>query len=234
MSGTTPAATVALTLLTILASPLAAQETQISFTTTEGTWVSLDVAPDGGSLVFELLGDVYSLPVEGGRARPLLTGRAFQSQPRFSPAGRLLAYVSDESGSDNVWIAATDGSMPRRLTDKVGATMLSPAWSVDGSAIYVTVIASQEFSSFAEIWRFNVESGAGERVVENENGPSQPLVSAPAPGPYGAAPHPNGSDLYYTSLTPRPYGSRNGASSRVPASPHLWLVPANPRQVRTG
>lgn len=215
MSGTTPAATVALTLLTILASPLAAQETQISFTTTEGTWVSLDVAPDGGSLVFELLGDVYSLPVEGGRARPLLTGRAFQSQPRFSPAGRLLAYVSDESGSDNVWIAATDGSMPRRLTDKVGATMLSPAWSVDGSAIYVTVIASQDFSSFAEIWRFNVESGAGERVVENENGPSQPLVSAPAPGPYGAAPHPNGSDLYYTSLTPRPYGSRNGASSRV-------------------
>ncbi|HIF06634.1 MAG TPA: hypothetical protein EYQ64_06680 [Gemmatimonadetes bacterium] len=92
----TLAATVALTLLTILASPLAAQETQISFTTTEGTWVSLDVAPDGGSLVFELLGDVYVLPVEGGRARPVLTGSAFQSQPRFSPDGRLLAYVSKE------------------------------------------------------------------------------------------------------------------------------------------
>ena len=215
----TLAATVALTLLTILASPLAspmaAQETQISFTTTEGTWVSLDVAPDGGSLVFELLGDVYVLPVEGGRARPVLTGSAFQSQPRFSPDGRLLAYVSDESGSDNVWIAAPDGSMPRRLTDGAGSTMLSPAWSVDGSAIYVTVITSAGFSSYAEIWRFDVASGAGERLVENENGPSQPLVSAPAPGPYGAAPHPNGSDLYYTSLTPRPYGSRNGATSRV-------------------
>jgi len=101
----TLAATVALTLLTILASPLAAQETQISFTTTEGTWVSLDVAPDGGSLVFELLGDVYVLPVEGGRARPVLTGSAFQSQPRFSPDGRLLAYVSR---------APTTSGSPRR------------------------------------------------------------------------------------------------------------------------
>jgi hypothetical protein len=103
MSGTTPAATVALTLLTILASPLAAQETQISFTTTEGTWVSLDVAPDGGSLVFELLGDVYSLPVEGGRARPLLTGRAFQSQPRFSPAGAVSRAIE---GGGGLWSIA--------------------------------------------------------------------------------------------------------------------------------
>jgi hypothetical protein len=105
MPRTTLAATVALFLPTILASPLAAQASQISFTTTEGTWVSLDVAPDGRSLVFELLGDVYVLPVDGGRARPVLTGSAFQSQPRFSPDGRLLAYVSDESGTDNVWIA---------------------------------------------------------------------------------------------------------------------------------
>ncbi len=165
--------------------------------------------------MFELLGDVYALPLEGGSARAVLTGRAFQSQPRFSPDGRLLAYVSDESGSDNVWTAAADGSMPRQVTDRAGSTMLSPAWSADGSAIYVTVITSAGFSSSAEIWRFDVESGVGELVVENENGPSQPLVSAPAPGPYGAAPHPNGSDLYYTSLTPRPYGSRNGASSHV-------------------
>ena len=63
------------------------------------------MAPDGKSLVFDLLGDVYALPLDGGRARPVLTGRAFQSQPRLSPNGRLITYVSDESGTDNIWIA---------------------------------------------------------------------------------------------------------------------------------
>ena len=211
----TRAATIALTLLIILTSPLASQETQISFTTTEGTWVSLDVAPDGKSLVFDLLGEVYALPLDGGRARPVLTGRAFESQPRFSPNGRFIAYVSDESGTDNIWIAAADGSMPRQVTNRAASTMLSPDWSADGSEIYVTVISSKGFSTFAEIWRFDIDSGAGEVVIQNKNGPSQPLVSAPAPGPYGAALHPNGFDLYYTSVTPRPYGSRKAATSQV-------------------
>ena len=204
-----------LTILIIFTAPLASQETQISFTTTEGTWVSLDVAPDGKSLVFDLLGDVYALPLDGGRARPILTGRAFQSQPRLSPNGRLITYVSDKSGTDNIWIAKADGSMPRQVTNRAASTMLSPAWSADGSEIYVTVISLKGFSSFAEIWRFDIDSGDGALVIENKNGPSQPLVSAPAPGPYGAALHPNGFDLYYTSVTPRPYGSRKGATSQV-------------------
>ena len=211
----TLAATVALKLLIILATPLVSQEDRVSFKTTEGTWVSLDVNPDGKSLVFELLGEVYTLPLEGGLARPVLTGRAFQSQPRLSPNGLLIAYVSDESGTDNIWISRADGSMPRQVTDREASTMLSPAWSADGSSIYVTVISSAGFSSFAEIWGFDIKSGTGVLVAENKNGLSQPLVSAPAPGSYGPAPHPNGSDLYYTSLTPRPYGSRKGAKSEV-------------------
>ena len=88
----------------------------VAFTTREGTWLSLDVTRDGRTLLVELLGDLYTLPVEGGRATPLLTGRAFQSQPRVSPDGRQLVYVSDESGSDNLWVAALDGSGARQVT----------------------------------------------------------------------------------------------------------------------
>ena len=92
MSPRKSATTTALLLLScLLASfvrPAAAEPgSEIEFTTTEGTWISLDVASDSQSLVFELLGDVYSVTTEGGEAKPVLTGRAFQSQPRFSPDG---------------------------------------------------------------------------------------------------------------------------------------------------
>ena len=190
-----------------------AQTREVAFSTDEGTWLSLDVSPSGDGLVFELLGDIYALSVAGGAARPVLTGTAFQSQPRYSPDGAWLAYVSDESGADNLWIARSDGSDARRVSDRTGATLISPEWSLDGEALLVTVVTGA-FQRVAELWAFDVGDGSETRLVENANGPSAPLVSSPAPGPYGASVAPDGS-IYYTSVTPRPYGSRNGASSAV-------------------
>lgn len=187
---------------------------RVVFTTTEGTWVSLDVTRDGRALVFELLGDIYRVPVEGGQARPLLTGRAFQSQPRLSPDGTQLAFISDASGSDNIWIAGADGRDARPVTRLPRSGMLSPAWSSDGRAILVTV-TEPHVTRTAELWRFDVATGEGVRLVANANGPAQPLVSSPPPGPYGAWPAPDGASLWFTSVTPRPYGSRNGATSML-------------------
>lgn len=204
----------------VAAGPLDAsiQETAaldtVRFTTTEGTWVSLDVSPDGETLVFELLGDLYSLPVDGGRARPLLVGRAFQSQPRYSPDGSRLTFVSDESGSDNVWVSSADGTGARPVTALPRSGMLSPVWSADGRAVFVTVYDAYGART-AEIWRFDVDTGDGTRLVENANGPPPPLVSAPAPGPYGPWPSADGSEIWFTSVTPRPYGSRSGATSAI-------------------
>lgn len=189
------------------------QTREVAFSTDEGTWLSLDISPDGDRLVFELLGDVYGLPVTGGKATPVLTGTAFQSQPRYSPDGAWLAYVSDESGADNLWVARADGSDARQLSDRTGSTFISPEWSADGETLFVT-IATGAFQRVAELWAFDVADGSGTRLVENDNGPSAPLVSSPAPGPYGASVALDGS-IYYTSVTPRPYGSRSGASSAV-------------------
>src|SRR5205809_835040 len=63
-------------------------ERTIAFTTTVGHWMSLDVSPDGQTLVFDLLGDLYTLPVGGGKATPLTQGMAFDAQPRFSLDGK--------------------------------------------------------------------------------------------------------------------------------------------------
>jgi len=190
-----------------------AQTREIAFSVDEGTWLSLDVSPAGDQLVFELLGDIYGLPVAGGEATPVLTGTAFQSQPRYSPDGTWVAYVSDESGADNLWIARSDGSDARRISDRTGSTFISPEWSADGETLFATVVTGA-FERVAELWAFDVTVGSGTRLVGNGNGPSAPLVSSPAPGPYGASVAPDGS-IYYTSVTPRPYGSRSGATSAV-------------------
>src|SRR5580693_6228433 len=83
---------------------------KIEFTTDEGTWLSLDVSPDGKTIVFELLGNLYTLPIEGGDARLISGGMAFDSQPRFSPDGKWIAFISDRDGSENIWMIHPDGS----------------------------------------------------------------------------------------------------------------------------
>ena len=182
-----------------------------SFTVERGTWMSLDLSPDGRTIVFELLGDLYTVPIGGGDALALHTGSAFASQPRYSPDGSQLAFVSDASGTDNLWLSRADGTSARRLTDVARALILSPAWSADGRAIFATVVRNR----VAELWRFDAETGLGAVVVPNQSGPPSPLVSSPAPGPYSAHASADGRWLYFTSVTPRPYGSRLGASSGI-------------------
>ena len=51
----------------------------------EGTWMSVDVSPDGKEIVFDLLGDLYTIPIGGGEAKTLTSGMAWDEQPRYSP-----------------------------------------------------------------------------------------------------------------------------------------------------
>lgn len=201
-------------------APAATGTRNVAFTTTEGTWISLDVSKDGRTIVFELLGDIYAMPIEGGRARPVLTGRAFQSQPRYSPDGTQLVYVSDETGSDNIWIANADGTGARAVTRLPRSGMLSPAWTPDGQSIVLTV-ADYFGARTAELWSYHVATGEGRRLVENTNGAPTLLVSAPAPGPYSAWPSPDGKQVWFASVTPRSHLSRGGPLSmlmHVPAA----------------
>jgi Tol biopolymer transport system component len=109
-----------------------------TFTTNEGSWISLDVSPDGKTIVFDLLGDIYTMPVTGGTATPFTTGMAFDAQPRFSPDGKRIVFVSDRSGGDNVWTMALDKTDSVQMTQGNNNLYVSPDYSPDGQYIVVS------------------------------------------------------------------------------------------------
>jgi len=89
---------------------------KIEFTTDEGTWLSLDVSLDAKTIAFELVGDLYTLPIEGGQAKLISGGMFFDSQPKFSPDGQWIAFISDREGSENIWIIHPDGTGAKQVS----------------------------------------------------------------------------------------------------------------------
>lgn len=187
------------------AEPLPLQPArQIEFDVQEGTWLSLDISPDARTIVFELLGDIYALNADGGNARVILGGMPFESQPVFSPDGRRIAFLSDRSGSENLWIANADGSSPRQLTrDEDDRMFVSPAWSPDGQYVYVA--RSVPSYGIFELWMYHVQGGSGVQVtqanaVAGKDGAGELHTATPVdvrPNSLGAAPSPDGRYLYY-------------------------------------
>jgi Tol biopolymer transport system component len=59
--------------------------------------MSIDVSPDGKKIAFDLMGDIYSIPIEGGEATSITKGLAFESHPRFSPDGKKLIFSSNRN-----------------------------------------------------------------------------------------------------------------------------------------
>lgn len=136
---------------------------EASIDTTTGTWMSVDVSPDGKQLVFDLLGDIYILPMEGGEAQSIASGVAWQIQPRFSPDGTRIAFCSDQGGGDNLWVAGIDGSDPRPVTKESFRLLNSPAWSPDGRFLVARKHFTERRSLGAgELWLYHVEAGVAE------------------------------------------------------------------------
>ncbi len=169
----------------------------------EGTWLSPDLTPDGRTIVFELLGDLYSLPVSGGQARQLTRGMAFDAQPAAAPDGRRIAFVSDRSGAENLWIADLDGRNARQVTTRDDdAVLTSPAWSADGRALFVS--RSRADLGAYELHRADVATGEMSLLVPVKASSEQ--ARADWSSALGAAPSPDGRFLYYAKRLGEPPG----------------------------
>lgn len=154
------------------------------FTTTQGTWMNLDVSPDGKTIVFDMLGDIYTMPIQGGNAKAIRTGIAFEVQPRFSPDGKYISFTSDAGGGDNIWIMNTQGKEAKQITKESFRLLNNAVWTPDSKYL----IARKHFTSSrslgaGELWQYHITGGSGIQVVKKKNDQqdiNEPWVSSDA------------------------------------------------------
>ncbi len=139
----------------------------VSLDLTTGTWLSLSVSPDGKEIVFDLLGDLYVMPITGGEPKALTTGIAWDMQPTYSPNGRWIAFTSDRGGGDNVWVINRDGTNPHQVSKESFRLLSQPAWSPDSEYI----VARKHFTSTrslgaGEMWLYHRSGGDGLQLTK--------------------------------------------------------------------
>ncbi len=161
-----------------------------TFTTSEGTWMNLDVSPDGKTLVFDMLGDIYTLPITGGKATALRTGLPFDIQPRFSPDGKQILFTSDAGGGDNVWVMNANGENAKQVTTEDFRLLNNATWLPNGDFF----IARKHFTSgrslgAGELWMYHITGGSGVQLTKRKN--DQQDVNEPCVSP-------DGRYLYYS------------------------------------
>ncbi len=149
-----------------------------------GTWMNVDISPDGKTIVFDMLGDIYTMPAKGGQATQLTTDIGWQMQPRFSPDGTQIAFTSDQGGGDNIWVMDIDGSNQRAVTKETFRLLNSPAWSPDGDYI----VARKHFTATrslgaGEVWLYHKAGGKGLQLTKRPN--DQKDLGEPAFSPDG-------------------------------------------------
>jgi imidazolonepropionase-like amidohydrolase/Tol biopolymer transport system component len=142
----------------------------IEFETNEGTWISLDVSPDGKKIVFDLLGDIYAMPMEGGSATLLSGGAPYETQPRFSPDGKKISFTSDREGCDNIWLMDADGKNARSVTKEKDRQTNNAVWTPDGQYL----IARKHYRNTrslgaGEMWMYHVSGGDGVQLTKRRN-----------------------------------------------------------------
>ncbi|WP_309088640.1 amidohydrolase family protein [Phenylobacterium sp.] len=179
--------------------PTVGQIRQVPINVDEGTWMDLDVSPDGRTIAFALLGDIYVMPIAGGTPTRIAEGLAWEVQPRFSPDGRRIAFTSDRGGGDNIWVMNLDGSDKRQVTKEEFRLLNQPTWSPDGRFI----AAKKHFTTgrslgTGEVWLYHVSGGGGVPLVKKPNEQHQKELGEPTFAP-------DGKSIYYTrNVTPGP------------------------------
>ena len=162
----------------------------VEFVTSEGTWMAVDVSPDGQWIVFDLLGDIYLIPATGGDAKLLTGGPTYDVQPRFSPDGKKIAFTSDRDGIDNLWIMDIDGKNLKQITKEKERQVNNPVWTPDG----LYLIGRKHYRNTrslgaGEMWLYHIGGGNGLQLTKRRNwqqDAGEPCVS------------PDGRYLYYS------------------------------------
>lgn len=144
--------------------------TSFNLNTNEGTWMNLDVSPDGKTIVFDLLGDIYKMPISGGKATILRSGLAYEVQPRFSPNGKYISFTSDAEGGNNIWVMTADGKNAKSITKEKYRLLNNAVWTPDGKSL----VARKHYTSTrsvgaGEMWQYPLSGASGLKLTKRKN-----------------------------------------------------------------
>jgi Tol biopolymer transport system component/imidazolonepropionase-like amidohydrolase len=133
---------------------------RIPIKTNEGTWMSLDVSPDGKTIAFDFLGDIFTMPITGGKPTQFTSGMSFDSHPKYSPDGSKLLFISDRSGGENIWWFATDKKDSLQVTKGNTDHYQSAEWTPDGN-----YIVGSRGTRNLKLWLFHKDGGSGAQLI---------------------------------------------------------------------
>ncbi|MFC4307793.1 amidohydrolase family protein [Steroidobacter flavus] len=171
--------------------PLQGHTRPVSFTVDEGTWISVDQTPNGEQVVFDLLGDLYRMPAAGGTAVALTRGIPFDSQPRVSPDGQWIAFISDRDGDDNLWIMRRSDCTIRQLSHTPQGIAIAPSWTADSQQVLV----AEATAYLAAEAKFRLYSLSGD-VVDIKDKDGKPVTGS------GGVLSRDGKYLYFAQRDP--------------------------------
>lgn len=165
----------------------------------EGTWITVAVHPTADLILFDVLGDIYSIPTTGGEAKLVHGGHAIQHSPVISPDGLRIAYISDADGTDNIWTSAIDGSDAAQVSFERTQAVVDPAWSADGE----TIAAARMFDTADRLHASELVS------YPSKGGEATRLVPMPENGEnvHDAEYSPDGKSLYFVEKITPPHAS---------------------------
>ncbi len=141
--------------ITVPSDGLASRPSRVS---AEKNVESFGLSPKGERAVFVARGDVFTVPIEKGPTRNLTrSSNAHEKHATWSPDGKSIAFVSDRTGEEQIWLVPQDGSgKPEQLTTTFGSMLTAPAWSPDGARL---AVADKDGKLY-------VVTVAGKKVVE--------------------------------------------------------------------
>ena len=181
--------------------------TAVRLTMNEGTSMAAALSPDGRTIAIDLLGALWTLSSDGGRATRILEDGYDARMPAWSPDGQRIAFQAYRSSTWNVWTINRDGSGLRQETSGPFDDR-EPHWSPDGTRIAF----SSDRSGSYDVWTLTLASGELRQITNNSANDFMPawspdgreiaFVSDRPASPKLAAPMPSGGGrgIYATAV----------------------------------
>jgi Tol biopolymer transport system component len=179
-------------------------------TLTEGTNMSATVSPNHSTIVVDLQGMLWSIPLRGGAARQLTDPLLEPTRPDYSPKGDAVAFQAYKGGTFHIWIMKPDGTGVRQLTDGHGDDR-DPRFSPDGASVAFS--SDRAFKGSYDIWVADVATG---QLTQRTSGPEDE---------YEPAWSPDGAEIAFVSGT----GSNGTTIQAVNASGAMRTLATAPR-----